>query len=195
MTRSFAFLLCVLAGTLSAQSFEEEFRRGLLALSGNDLPQARQSLENASRAKPDNAMVWAALAQTYLRGKETALANDSAGRAARLATADSPVQHALAMYYSETGDFAKAADAERQYAWSKGADPGAAARAADLSLRAGDVEQAVLWGKTALGRGDTAQMHHLLGQAHAAANRPDDAEREFRAAVERDPRCLLYTSP
>jgi tetratricopeptide (TPR) repeat protein len=132
-------------------------------------------------------MVRAALAQTYLRGKDTALADEAAGRAARLATADSPVQHALAMYYSETEDFAKAAEAERQYASSQGADPGAAARAADLSLRAGDAEQAVLWAKTALQRGDTAQMHHLLGQAYAAANRPDDAEREFRAAVERDP--------
>src|ERR1039458_5600936 len=58
MTRSFAFLPVVLAGVLAAQSFEEEFRRGLLALSGDDLTQARQSLENASRAKPDNAMVW-----------------------------------------------------------------------------------------------------------------------------------------
>ena len=36
-------------------------------------------------------------------------------------------------------------------------------------------------------RGDAAQAHHLLGQAYTAANRPDDAEREFRSAVERDP--------
>src|SRR5450755_4043084 len=123
MTRSFAPLLCVLAAALAAQSFEEEFRRGLLALSGNDLAHARQSLENASRLQPDNAMVWAGLAQTYLRAKETALAGEAAGRAARLAPPESPVQHALAMFYSETGDFAKAAEAERQYASSKGADP------------------------------------------------------------------------
>src|ERR1035438_5071003 len=140
MTRSFAFLLCILAGALAAQSFEEEFRRGLVALSGNDLAQARQSLENASRAQPDNAMVWAALAQTYLRVHETALANEAAGRAARLAPADSPVQHALAMFYSETGDFTKAANAERQYASSKGADAESASSAASLSLRAGDAD-------------------------------------------------------
>jgi tetratricopeptide (TPR) repeat protein len=187
-----AFLLCVLAGALAAQSFEEEFRRGLLALSGNDLAQARQSLENASRAKPDNAMVWAALAQTYLRVHETALANEAAGRAARLAPADSPVQHALAMFYSETGDFAKAANAERQYASSKDADPGAAASAAELSLRAGDAEQAVRWATSALQRAGTAPMHHLLGQAYAAANRPDDAVREFRAAVEGAPSTEVF---
>src|ERR1035438_4361933 len=181
MTRSLAFLLCVLAGVLAAQSFEDEFRQGLLALNGNNLPQARQRLENASRLQPDNPMVWAALAQTYLRGKETVLANRAAGRAARLAPVDSPVQHALAVFYSETGDFAKAAAAERQYASSKGADPGAAARAAELSLRAADPEQAVVWAKMALHREDTAPMHHLLGQVYAAANRPDEAAREFRA--------------
>ena len=192
MRRSLAFLLCVLAGMLAAQSFEDEFHRGLLALSGDDLPQARQHLENASRLKPDNALVWAALAQTYLRSKETALAKEAAGRAARQAPADSPAQHALAMYYSETGDFAKAAAAERKYASSKGADPGAAARAADLSLRAGDAEQAVAWSKTALQHGDTAQAHHLLGMAYAASNRPDEAERELRTAAERDPLTESY---
>ena len=41
MTRSFVFLPLILAGALAAQSFEDEFRRGLLALSGNDLAQAR----------------------------------------------------------------------------------------------------------------------------------------------------------
>ena len=187
MTRSLAFLLCLVAGALAAQSFEEEFRRGLLALGANDLTQARQRLESASRLKPENALVWAALAQTYLRAKDKALADEAAGKASRLATTDSPAQHALAMYYSETREFAKAADAERQYASSQGADPQAAARAADLSLRAGEVEPAVTWAKTALQRADTAQMHYLLGQAHAAANRLDDAEREFRAAAERDP--------
>src|SRR5215469_3777598 len=134
MTRSLASLLCLLAGVLAAQSFEDEFRRGLVSLSGNDLVQARQNLESASRLQPENALVWAALAQTYLRGKDTALANEAAGKASRLATGDSPAQHALAVYYSETGEFAKAADAERQYASTKGADPQAAARAADLSL-------------------------------------------------------------
>src|SRR6266545_385617 len=192
MTRSFAFLVCVVTGALAAQSFEDEFRRGLLALNGNDLAQARQSLEGASRLKPEDAMVWAALAQTYLRANDVALAGVAIGKASRLAAADSPVQHALAMYYSETREYTKAAQAERQYASSTGADSEAAARAADLSLRAGEIDLAVLWAKTALRRGDTGQMHSLLGRALAAKNRPDDAEREFRAAVERDPRLEAY---
>jgi tetratricopeptide (TPR) repeat protein len=187
-----AFLPVVLAGVLAAQSFEDEFRRGLLALSGNDLTQARQRLEDASRLKPDNAMVWAALAQTYLRSKEAVLANQAAASASRLATPDSPVQHALAMFYSETGDLVKAAEAERQYASSPGADPGAAASAAELSLRAGDAGQAVQWAQTAIQRADTAAAHHLLAQAFAAANRPAEAVREFRSAAERSPSTETY---
>jgi tetratricopeptide (TPR) repeat protein len=192
MRRRVAIPILALAGTLAAQSFEESFRRGLVALSGNDLAQARNSLEEASRLKPENAMVWVALAQTYLRGKEPARATEAAERAIRLGPIDSPVQHALAMFYLETGDLAHAAGAERHYASSKTADQAAAARAAELSLRAGEAEEAVQWAKTALQRNDTAPVHHLLGQAYAAANRPDDAERELRAAVERDPLTETY---
>jgi tetratricopeptide (TPR) repeat protein len=46
-------------------------------------------------------------------------------------------------------------------------------------------------GQAALQSDDTARMHHLLGQAHAAANRPDDAER-VRAALERGPLLEVY---
>jgi predicted Zn-dependent protease len=187
MTRSIAFLPVVLAGALAAQSFEDEFRRGLLALSGNDLAQARQSLESASHARPDNAMVWAALAQTYLRAHETALANEAAGRATRLAPVDSPVQHALAMFYSETGDFAKAANAERHYASGKGANAESAASAASLSLRAGDADQALRWATTAVERDphnetfafDLGQMQLRRGDFAGAAATLEKACQRF----------------
>jgi tetratricopeptide (TPR) repeat protein len=181
-----ALLLVVSAASLGAQeSFEAEFRRGLVALNGKDLVQARQSLESASRLKPDNALVWAALAETYLHSKETKQANEAAERAAGLAPADPAVEHALAVFYSETEDFKKAAEWERRFAGSSAADPQAPARAAELSLRAGDTEQAVQWAKKA-GQPD------LLGQAYAAANQPDAAEREFRKAVEQDPKVEAF---
>ncbi len=182
----FALLLCLSAAALVAQeSFEAEFHRGLLALNGNDLAQARQSLENASRLKPDNALVWAALAQTYLHSKETKPANEAAQRAATLAPADPAVEHALALFYSETGDFKQAADWERRFAASSAADPQAPARAAELSLRAGEAGQAILWAQKA-GR------PNLLGHAYAAANQPEDAVREFRKAVEGDPKVEAF---
>jgi tetratricopeptide (TPR) repeat protein len=157
-------LLCLSAAALAAQeSFEAEFRRGLLALNGNDLAQARQSLENASRLKPDNALVWAALAQTYLHGNQTKAANEAAQRAATLAPANPAVEHALAVFYSETGDFKQAADWEGRFAASGAADPQAPARAADF-----------------------------LGHAYAVANRLEDAVREFRKAVESDPKAESF---
>jgi predicted Zn-dependent protease len=187
-------VLCVFAELLLAQSFEQEFRRGLLALGANDFAQARQSLENASRLSPDNAMVWTALAQTYLKEKEPTLAKEAAARASRLASADSPVNHALAIFYSEIGDLPKAATAERLYASSKSADTEAAARAAELSMRAGDAASAIPWAKTALGRSDSAPMHHLLSEAYAATNQPEDAERELSTAIQDAPQVEAYAA-
>jgi tetratricopeptide (TPR) repeat protein len=186
--RRFAFLLSIWAAALAAQeSFEAEFRRGLVALGGNDLVAARRSLEDASHLQPTNGLVWAALAQAYLRAKEPKLAEEAALRATGLAAENPPVEHALALYYSETGEFSKAAEAERQFASSRAADPQAAARAAELSLRAGDAAQAIPWARTALERTDTAALHHLLSEAYAAANQPDEALQQLREAVKRDP--------
>ena len=180
-------------GVLSAQeTFESELRRGLLALNGSDLVEARRHLENASRLESNNPVVWAALAQTYLRANDRVNAEAAADRAAKLATTNPAVEHALATFYSETGDLGKAAAAERRYASSKGADPQAAVRAADLSLRAGEAELAIQWGQNALRQADTADLHHLMGEAYAAINRPDDAIREFRDAVERNRQSWTY---
>jgi len=41
-------------------------------------------------------------------------------------------------------------------------------------------------GHHALARADTAALHHLLGQAYAAAGQPDPALRELRAAAAGD---------
>ena len=159
-----AFVLLLSAAALAAQeSFEAEFRRGLLALNNNDLAQARQSLKNASRLKPDNALVWAALAQTYLHTREMKPANEAAERAAALAPANPAVEHALALFYSEAGDFKQAADWEGRFAASGAADPQAPARAANF-----------------------------LGHAYVAANQPEDAVREFRKAVEGDPKTEAF---
>ena len=161
-------------------------------MNSSNLPQARQRLESASRLQPDNALVWAALAQTYLHSQETNRAAEAAQHAASLAPADPVVNHALAMFYSETGDFTKAADCERRFASSPAADPQAAARAAELSLRAGQAEEAIRWAKTSLERSDTATLHHLLGQAYVAANQPETALRELRKAVQGDPQVEAF---
>jgi tetratricopeptide (TPR) repeat protein len=91
------------------------------------------------------------------------------------------------MFYSESGDFVQAAGWERKFALSKPSDPDAAARAAGLFMQAGDFAQTIVWSATALRLRDSAEIHHLMGAAYAASNRPDDALPELRKAVELEP--------
>jgi len=193
--RRLAFVLSIWASSLAAQeSFETEFRRGLVALAGNNLAAARRDLEDAALQQPANGLVWAALAQTYRRAGEADLANKAAARADASADANPAVEHALALYYAEAGDFSRAAGAERRFAASRAADHQAATRAAELSLRAGDATQAMQWAKTALQHDDTAALHYILSQAYAAANQTLDGLRELRNAVERDPGNETYVA-
>jgi Flp pilus assembly protein TadD len=90
-----------------ATSFDE-LRRGLLALKTNPA-EAREPLEHTSQLQPQNPRVWAALAQSYLGTKQTDLAKSAARRAESLGADDCGVQHTLAIFFSETGDFPKAA--------------------------------------------------------------------------------------
>lgn len=100
---------------MQASNFDDEFRQGLLALQKNDFAQAEKCLGNASRLNPSNALVWSALASTYLHEKDAAKAADAAANAARLGADNPVVEHSLAIFYSETGDFSKAADWQRRY--------------------------------------------------------------------------------
>jgi Flp pilus assembly protein TadD len=181
-------LFLAIASLAEAQgsSFDDELRRGLLALKNNPA-EAREPLEHASQLQPRNARVWAALAQAYLGTKQTDLAKSAAQRAESLGADDPVVQHTLAMFFSETGDFPRAADMERRFASSKIADPQAAARAAKLSLQAGDPKQAMVWAQAALAHADSAELHHLLGIAAEADRQPETAFIELHKAVDLSP--------
>jgi tetratricopeptide (TPR) repeat protein len=112
MVRWLAVILLGASIAVAAQpaSSDDELRRGLIALQNNNLAEAKQSLEEASRLQPANPKVWIALAQTYLRCKEAGQANAAAKRAEALAGNDAIIQHGLAIFYAETGDIAKAAE-------------------------------------------------------------------------------------
>jgi tetratricopeptide (TPR) repeat protein len=187
-------LLVPLAVAFQASSFDEEFRQGLIALQHKDLTAARDSLERASKLQPQNPKVWVALAQVYLGSKQVEQANAAAKRAESLAGDDPVVQHALSIFFAGTGDFAKAAEMERQFAASKSADPQAAARAAALSLQAGQPQQAITWAKAALGQTDNADLRHLLGTAEEAANQPEAAIADLHRAAELAPDNEVFTA-
>jgi tetratricopeptide (TPR) repeat protein len=100
---------------LAQPSAQEDLRQGLIALNNNDLVRARDFLEKASKADPKNALVWVALAQTYLKSGQEDMALQSAARAEQFGADNPTVQHALALFYAgfgqallEHGDFAKA---------------------------------------------------------------------------------------
>ena len=94
---------------LFADSFDTDFRNGLIALKEGNLAVAQSSLESAAKLQPANPRVWLALAQTYWKTNKPAEAQAAAQRAETL-TRDPAILHGLAFYYSETENNQKAAD-------------------------------------------------------------------------------------
>jgi tetratricopeptide (TPR) repeat protein len=172
----------------------DDLRQGLAALARNDVAHAREFLERAEKADPQNAVIAIALAQAYLKSGQKDLAVQAAGRAERLGANQPSIQHALALFYSGIGDFAKAAEWERRFAASPGADSNAAANAAALSLDAGQAEEALKWAEAAVRGSDTPETHHLLGQAYRATRQFQSALPELRTAFERNPEQELFLS-
>jgi tetratricopeptide (TPR) repeat protein len=166
---------------------EGDLRQGLAALNRNDLIHAREFLENAAKRDPRSALVWVALAQTYLKSGQKDLALESARRAGQFGADAPPVEHALALFYEGNGDFAEAAGWERRFAAAPGASAETAASAASLSLEAAEPEEAVKWAQVAVHGEDSLAMHHLLGKAYQAAGKPDSALPELRRAAGGEP--------
>jgi Flp pilus assembly protein TadD len=190
-------------------------QHGLLALQRANLQEARTDLEQAERLDPKNPYIWASLAQVYLRLKEPNLASGAAGRAESLGQDNPVIWHALAMYYSEAGQFARAAKLEQRYAGSPRADANARSRAAELYLQAGDPQSAWQtdktdpqiafdWAQALLRRSDftpaaqvieTALAAHpndvqlmlALGVARYGQRRFEDAIKAFLRVIQLDP--------
>jgi tetratricopeptide (TPR) repeat protein len=188
-----AWLLWPLAGRAQPPA-QDDLRQGLVALNQNDFLHAREFLERAAKVNPQSAVVWVALAQTYLKSGQKDMAAEAAGHAEQFGADTPAVQHALALFYAGTGDLARAAGWERRFAATPGGGAQAAASAATLSLEAGQPEEAVKWAEAALRGGDTPDAHHVLGKAYQAAGRPDSALPELRRAFERAPAQEVFLS-
>ena len=102
-------VLVLVAGLLLpwAAPAQDDLRQGLVALNRNDLVHAREFLEKAAKLDPRSAVVWVALAQTYLKSGQKDMAAKAGGRAEQFGTDTPPVQHALALFYAGTGDLAQ----------------------------------------------------------------------------------------
>jgi Flp pilus assembly protein TadD len=167
-------------------SLDNALRAGLEALQRHDLPVARARLEQAARIAPGNAKVWLGLAQTYWKLHLSDLAQSAAAKAQQAEPEDPLVLHSLAYFYAETGDPAKAAPFEAQYANKTPGDPEAYSRAVDLYLQASQPKPAIELARAALTREDRANLHDLLGEAYEMDSQPARAASEIERAIQLD---------
>jgi thioredoxin-like negative regulator of GroEL len=167
------FLCLLLALADPAAQVGSLLQQGLTALQQGRLQQAREHLEGASKLDPNNPYAWTSLAETYLRLKDPSRASAAASTAEKVGVQDPIVWHALAVYYSESGDFDRAAQFEARFAESpKVRCRRRAARAAGLYLNAGNAGKALTWlGNPRLSRlrpcarGPSWPSSHCSGQA------------------------------
>ncbi len=162
-------------------------KQGLIALKENRLPEARASLEQATRLDPKNAIAWTSLAGVYSRLQLKSAALAAAKTAEQTGAANPVVLHALALFYSDTKDLKHAAELEEQYARISAKGGQALGHAAALYLDAGDA-QAALRVATELSEHDSsAAAKELLGRAAWAAGQPEKAIENFAAASKAEP--------
>jgi tetratricopeptide (TPR) repeat protein len=157
-------------------------QRGLLDLQQGKLTEAQSTLEQAAKLDPANPYVWTSLAETYLRLKRPQQAQEAAQKAEGAGNGNPVVAHALAMFYSKTGEFGRAAQFEEQFAASNGADAGALDRAASLYLNAGDAAKAIPLAREAARAHPSAAAEDTLGRALVAAGQPDEGRKRLAEA-------------
>lgn len=181
-------LLLLLA---ASPTFDESFRNGLLALQRNDLNTAQTSLAAAAKLAPQNGRVWIALAQTYWKLNERTKADDAATKAAALGLEDSLVLSSLVVYYTESGQIPKAADAQWAFSSLRPQDSDARDKAEALYFEAVQplVQQqkfseaiAILTKATKRITG-SAQLELALGVAYYGMRRFEDATDAFLRTI------------
>lgn len=117
-------------------------QQGLIALRDGKLAEAKTSFEQAIKDDPKNAFAWVSLAETCRRTGESSQASDAARKAEEFGGVNPTIDHALAAFYTQSGDLAKAAAWEEKYAASPKADANAGMRTVELYERAGDIKSA-----------------------------------------------------
>src|ERR1700693_4946987 len=171
---------------------DDSFRAGLVALQRGDLAAARTNLEAASKLAPRDGRVWVALSQASWRLHEEAAAEHAAGRAAALGPEDPAVLQGLAIYYSETNQTLKAAQAEAKYSAKTPTNGEARARAIELYFGAAKplldqqkfAEALVILEEAVARIPKRAQLELALGVTYYGLRRFDDAAGAFLRTIE-----------
>jgi tetratricopeptide (TPR) repeat protein len=167
--------------------FEVRYRFGLVLLRQGKSQEAAERFEAATKQSPDSALAWLGLAQARLRLQQRKTALEAAARAAQLAKAEPPLWRALAIFYSDAGEFARAAEFEERWSRSPGSDPDSRLRLCRLRVRAADGKQAAAACLAAIEGRDSAELQQLLGDAHRLAGNPREAVGAYQRAIQLDP--------
>ncbi|MCY4536343.1 MAG: tetratricopeptide repeat protein [Bryobacterales bacterium] len=184
-----ALTLGVFAGSAQEDgpTAEALVRRGLMALQTRDLPTAQEFLERAVEKDPNEPRGWIGLAQTYSMLNLHAQASRHAAEAARLGGEDPVIQHALAMFHTNYGDWAEAAAWEEKFARQSERNRDAYLRTVSLYLQADMPKRAAEVGRDALQHGESAPLHNALGKAYTMAADLERGLRHLRLAVQQGP--------
>ena len=110
---------------------------GLIALRDGKLAEAKVSFEQVIQNQPENAIAWVSLAEVNRRLGDKSDANEAAKKAEQFGRNLPAIEHALASFYMNQGEFGIAARLEEKYAAKQG-DEQASLRTAELYQRAGD---------------------------------------------------------
>ncbi len=186
-----AVTLTLCASLASAQRdgppTEVLIRQGFMALQVRDIPKAQDFLERAIEQSPDEARGWVGLAQIYRMLNLHTQASRHAAEAARLGE-DSPIiQHALALFYGDYGNWAEAGRWEEAFARSGKADADAYVRSVSLYLQAEMPLRAIEVGREGLLHYNTAPLHNALGKAHSMAQQPLEGLLHLARAIHAQP--------
>jgi tetratricopeptide (TPR) repeat protein len=176
----------------AASSFDETFQNGLTALQRGDLVLARTNLETASKLAPRDGRVWIALSQTYWRLHLNTDAKRAADKASAFGREDPVVLRGLAIYYSETNQTLKAAQAEATYSLKVPNKAEAREHAVELYFEAARpllnqqkfAEAAAILKEGAARLPKSGQLELALGVSCYGLRRFDDAADAFLRTIE-----------
>ncbi len=165
---------------------DELVRQGLMALQQRNLPIAQRFLEQAIELDSAEPRAWMGLAQIYRGLNLHSQALRHAEEAARIGEDDPVIQHALAMFHSDVGNWGEAAKWEEQFALGPGGAE-AYSRAANLYLMAKMPLRAASVGEAGLRVSKQGDLYSVVGKAYAMAGREVDGLRHLELAVKASP--------
>lgn len=161
------------------------YRLGVLDLRDGDHAAAGRRLERAAELMPASPLPWLAVARVRLETGRKTEAIEAAEKANQLAPEHPAVGRALAMFYAQAEEFARAAEFELRWLASNPKDDSSRLRVMDLLVRAGDAAKAIELGSRSTRL--TAEIHAGLGRAHRAAGDAAAAVESFQAAIRESP--------